>query len=1042
MAFAYGDPYLKLPPISQESSAEIDGENSKRNLGIVRDKHGLVRLPPIVRLDSLRSTSSASRLRDETQTATSAENESEMSTSTMKMPNKMESLRLLGRSKKLRKYNDKSEDEMKLIKDAAVKETNEDEARFFDSENVSNEKGKTARCRSGSNAALLAQPANDDLLPFYKNSVFPRRGSSTFQATRKLTRSRRLAKSSPELTNRKINLKLHTDGNVSEHTVSPLAAGFTPAGRSHTLTHVRPQLAVQDIDGSKLSHVQKDVKIEEKTNEQAKRRNYSNQQRKTDVAHLPQSTPSSPICSESTNTEIKQKGRKSLNDITDTEQFVDRRRPSLKKQNLIYDADIDVLKIEGKSCPQNERETQKEGATTEYHGDTLHPPRHDEKRHSLYDLQQILALLQKEDVKKHASATASTPRNTSATSNASDRATGNASVYDLREFLLLAAAEASSAGQLKKTATNKLNANNAQTSASSHLVPPGKDRESSRDERKGSVYDLMEFLSLGAVSETGSGSASENSSRSTSPRVFLSPRGSSSSNDLLSVINRDEESRRSSTYDLMEFLSLPRSGGSSQPDSGPSSPALHENGPRKAESEKSESGNKEKEKRSLSVYDLAEFLSMSSDVPPLVQVTPLDEEQTANGEPVVDSKQSVIKDLHKPRESVYDLREMLGVFQQEHERKRESTYNLQEILSHFQREAEETSQLASSTQPTNSPEKDTSASTTPPKTASSGYSTASDLAPSVDTAKSLDATENSRQMSVYDLKEFLSLYACAAQQNPPPTQQQLSSAILRRKFSGVSQSGVSIHVTDEKNRSIDSEFYEDVFLPVPGAETGASDPSRKRSSIYDLREFLNILNADESPLRRRLSSVSSASSKSSESESESNPTTSALKSDTNSAGSSSGAKEHTSRPELSPRQDSGGSLSLYDLGEFLSLLNTEESPLRRRLSSVSDMMSAQGDKRVRTPVLSRSDSEKGLYSLEEILAVMNDLEQKRINENTSGEFEGNSGEEISIKVPTLPPKTDKTNTQSLPPRKLLQPQRSLNSVPETSEVRTSHSNSL
>ncbi|CAH3126108.1 unnamed protein product [Pocillopora meandrina] len=100
MAFAFGDSYLKLPPISQEGSVEIDGEDSKRNLGIVRDKHGLVRLPPIVRLDSLRSTSTAQRFRNETSTAASSEKtEVAMSRSPMKITDKMGGLRLQGRSK-------------------------------------------------------------------------------------------------------------------------------------------------------------------------------------------------------------------------------------------------------------------------------------------------------------------------------------------------------------------------------------------------------------------------------------------------------------------------------------------------------------------------------------------------------------------------------------------------------------------------------------------------------------------------------------------------------------------------------------------------------------------------------------------------------------------------------------------------------------------------------------------------------------------------------------------------------------------------------
>ena len=1019
MAFAFGDSYLKLPPISKEGTVELDGEDSKRGSGIVRDKHGLVRLPPIVRLDSLRSASSASRLRNETQTVAAADSESELSTliTPSKVSHKMETLRH-GSSNKFKKYTQaKREDETKLIKDVAVKETSEDEARFIDGEEASHGKQKN-RFRLGSNTLLDKSTDDEDLMPLYKESVIRRRGSSTFQTLGKLTRSHRLAKSSPELSNRKINLRRRP-----ESTLSSLTSGLRPTSRSRLS---QPRLSVHDIDGSVLSHLQNASKIEVKQKEHDKQRQRSNHRWVNDSANQPQSTPSSPVCSESVNKEIKQKGRKSLNDITDAMQFTDRRRPSLapKKQNLIQESE--VLKIEGKSCVHNEREKPRDHVPTAGPDDTLHPPKQGEKRHSLYDLQQILTLLQEENLKRQTSSMASTPRNTSATSSASDKPS-HASVYDLREFLMQAAAEVSnaSAGQTK-----------TKTNSSQHLLLPGQERESARSERKGSVYDLMEFLSLGSVAETESNSASENSSRSASPRIMLNP-GGPGSNDSLSVATHAEEGRRSSTYDLMEFLSLSRSGGSSRSDSGQSTPALRLNDSTGVENDESELGRQKKENRSLSVYDLAEFLSMTSAVPPLVRVTPAsDEEQTKASANLTQSPGAMKNDLNMPRQSVYDLREILNVMQQEHERKRESTYNLQEILSKMQQEGDEKSLLASAT--ANSNEKDTFATPSPPMTASSGYSTASDSATST-SAKHLEANTSNREMSVYDLKEFLSLYAS---QQSQPNQRQLSATMLRRKFSGVSQSGVSIHVTDESNRSIDSEVFEDVFLPVPG-HTGIhpSGPSRKRSSVYDLREFLNVLNDDESPLRRRLSSVSSASSKTSESEPESDSFENSRKSDSHSATASENSTAGSTRPQLSPRQDSGGSMSLYDLGEFLSLLNTDESPLRRRLSSASEIMVGEGEIRVRTPVLSRSESEKGLYSLEEILTLMNDLEQKRINENTSGELAVDSGEEISIQVPTLPPKTDKINTQPLSSKKRLQSQRSLKSVPETSEVKSNLSNS-
>ena len=54
MANAFGESYVKLPPITGKNAVEIDDENSKRIFsGVGRDQHGLVRLPPIVRLDSL-----------------------------------------------------------------------------------------------------------------------------------------------------------------------------------------------------------------------------------------------------------------------------------------------------------------------------------------------------------------------------------------------------------------------------------------------------------------------------------------------------------------------------------------------------------------------------------------------------------------------------------------------------------------------------------------------------------------------------------------------------------------------------------------------------------------------------------------------------------------------------------------------------------------------------------------------------------------------------------------------------------------------------
>lgn len=1014
MAFAFGDSYLKLPPIARESAVEIDGENSKRtSSGLVRDKHGLVRLPPIVRLDSLCSTPSSAQtfpMRNESQVTTTATNESELDTfgSPLKNSHKMDILRQ-GDSKKLRKYAAKREDETKLINEPAVKETNEGETSFFDSEDETHEGEKARRFRLKERSRCLE--ADQEALPLYQYSLVNRRGSATFRKTNKLTRSRRLAKSSPELCNRKINLKQRTGGNVMENTAISLTAGLSP--ELNCLRTSQPRLSVHDIDGSLLSRLQSTAKIAEKP----KREKRSRSQR-GGVIHQPLSSPNSPVCSESANKDHKQKGRKSLNDITESvKQFIDRRRPSIsppKKQNLVEDASAG-LKIEGKSCPQSEREGERANSVSQ--ADSLHPPEHNRKKHSLYDLEQILSLLQREDLKRQASPTASPSRSSSAASNDASK-TINASVYDLREFLMLAAATEGSSGRqmTNSPSKTKLSVGTTQEGSTAHLLSPDQEREKPHDgARKGSVYDLMEFLSLGNTGEPPSASTSENSSRSASPRVLFSPRGvGRGSNELLAAVGEhgSSDARRSSTYDLMEFLSLPRSGASSRPELGQSSTSSQGDRPSNRGTEESEIS-RNREKRSLSVYDLAEFLTMTSGTPPLVRVTGTQSE---------DEQEEQKKSSHK-RDSVYDLGEILNVMQQEHETKRESTYNLQEILSYFHREAEGTRQERSESATGESvnalhTNKEPLASPCPPESASSGY--ASDSPRSTTESNNLQANDNTntRQMSVYDLREFLSLHAA---QQATPSQDTPSS--FRRKISNVSHSGVSIHVTDESNRSLDVET-DDVFLPVPGGADTNSSATRKRSSIYDLREFLNILNADESPLRRRLSSVSSATSRSSESESESNHPS--LKSDTHSAGSAFDSVTGQSRPQLSPRQDSGGNVSLYDLSEFLSLLNTDDSPLRRRLSSAGDL-ATQGDSR--NP---RNDSEKSpLYSLGEILTVLNDFEHKKANENTAGE----STEEISIPVPVLQPKNDRS-TQSFTPRKSLTSQKSLTSVPENPEVKT------
>ena len=111
------------------------------------------------------------------------------------------------------------------------------------------------------------------------------------------------------------------------------------------------------------------------------------------------------------------------------------------------------------------------------------------------------------------------------------------------------------------------------------------------------------------------------------------------------------------------------------------------------------------------MYGLAEYLAMTSGVPPLVRIISSADDQTEKTNSKSLGASGVDNGNTHKRESVYDLREILNIMQQEH--------------------------------------------------------------------------------------EFLSLYA--SQKNTP--NHQLLPA-FRRKFSNISQSGISIHVTDEWNRSL------------------------------------------------------------------------------------------------------------------------------------------------------------------------------------------------------------------------------------------------
>ena len=402
MANAFGESYVKLPPITGENAVEIDGENSKRiSSGVGRDQHGLVRLPPIVRLDSLRSAPSTAKVFANAQ----GENKTEMPTqgTNLKFSPKMDVLRRQS-PKQLRKHKtEKLENEKKLISSVAVKETDEVDTNVFDSVDWSYHHEKASlfkpKERSRGNYEALAPS---------KDSLTSRRGSASVikDSAAKLSISHRLAKSSPELFYRQINLKPRASGNVNDYTVISPSTALSADSYCH---RSQARLSIHDIDGSVLSHLQNTLKSNEK---KTKRKKPVRSQTDGKSSYQPLSTPNSPVCSESANNERKEKGRRSLNDITEAvKQFVDRRRPSIslpRKQNLVEETV--KLKIEGKSCPQAETTAGDSTPTFSIAASPrLQSSQNKEKRASLYDLQQIQGLLQKNDVKHQSSSTSLSP---------------------------------------------------------------------------------------------------------------------------------------------------------------------------------------------------------------------------------------------------------------------------------------------------------------------------------------------------------------------------------------------------------------------------------------------------------------------------------------------------------------------------------------------------------------------------------------------------------------------------------------------------------
>ena len=161
--------------------------------------------------------------------------------------------------KQLRKHKtEKLENEKKLISSVAVKETDEVDTNVFDSVDWSYHHEKASlfkpKERSRGNYEALAPS---------KDSLTSRRGSASVikDSAAKSSISHRLAKSSPELFYRQINLKSRASGNVNDYTVISPSTALSADSYCH---RSQARLSIHDIDGSVLSHLQNTLKSNEK----------------------------------------------------------------------------------------------------------------------------------------------------------------------------------------------------------------------------------------------------------------------------------------------------------------------------------------------------------------------------------------------------------------------------------------------------------------------------------------------------------------------------------------------------------------------------------------------------------------------------------------------------------------------------------------------------------------------------------------------------------------------------------------------------------
>lgn len=1086
MAVSSSDSLTKLPPINikpvesltedkeERRSAENQTQSSHLR-GLNRKRHGLVRLPPIVRLDSFPTAVNKSPCQE------------------------TEEIPFLGRleiqdDEYIEQTDIFSLDTQRKQPFAYSRFNNDSDAGEEDSSDV----GEKDRNNVNKYTEVQASETNLNFtlgsrkkMPFPKLTIKnekvpydrllntpPERNRESDGVThveavtssRKVQRTNRFAKSIPivKRTNTKVPGKesksltathIRREKKYSTEKESKLEASVKK--NSVFLNSESPNLTEQSHNATYLEKLSSNslMKIDKDNAKQRKGKR---------ILSDSKSTPASPLRNRGTS--IDNRSGRPFNSAKELFVTPTNKRVSICPPSNQLVTTSNELCVEGRSFVPTERvNCRVNNLETESTRNSLNLPSFSEKRASVYDLQQILSLLNTEDN----SNSFEDYNDRGPVSNA--RKSRASSTYDLKEFLLLRPPVKSpeiSANSLKNSTSSLRTPNNYLSVETSTSV------KESEDSRRPSAYDLLEFLQLSNPNLSQNVNQSSISKQKTLDHNETGRRTvpllGGERNLELPGKNSSCESRRSSMYDLTEFLSLNYPIEKRNLESN-----CNNNRENISDKRRQEAMGKlhlpetreQKTIRSNSIYDLMEFLTMSSigansgtsqDGPERkkfsngakalpdytsdksgyssekkLQAT---KPQTSNQPHRNNKRQKThanvtsnddnkldVSDIEEARKeraaSLYDLKEFLvlnttgtaqskqatsqnnnnsssktndnksflltpEVVPEEAMAKRGSVYNLHEFLQVLQNEAETQKDNAQNL-------KTRSSSASPVETRndrtdsrnSSGYSTATDSPTFVPRKATQEPPQIQRQPSTQVSPEDL-LDVLKLAQSP--------QFALGRKSSGISVF----------SRASSLEGPDDVFLCVPGT-------ARKRSSVYDLHEFLNLLNSDDAPLRRRLSSVLS------KRQSEDNlPVT----------------------PEPLSRSDSGGVKSMCDLSEFLALLNKDESPLRRKLSSTSS--SYEGSSSVEQTSLQHQDSgELTFYSLDEILTALNEMATK----NSENAQDNLTKDEISIPVPSfnshsknlVREKKDTGTTIIQLKTRISGSSRALNSVPEYHEVKAS-----